>query len=297
MPSFPHFALLPGELQDMVWDEAANAPMVHFMVPVVSQSDWFDGEAALVPDKQSGARGLVHLSLTCRDARAAVVRRNKLIINKTVFRTFPFQGYKRIDLVLDLNVDLVCLANPTEWMEWEHVILWSARRLAIRYDPKWDVLNGVLAQEASLVDIGGGGCVHTALPGTRRDSEQQPSTGEASSSGLFCIRCITNGLQRFRNLEEFCLIVESRDQDRILSSWKESNDPVPRFYAYNGACFEIGHNIAHAMSGIEPAIALESIRECLVSAHLSRKNRLFYLRETCFSCRPAIGSGQSGRHD
>ncbi|KAM7207935.1 hypothetical protein V8F20_001729 [Naviculisporaceae sp. PSN 640] len=283
MRAFPQFALLPGELQDMIWDEAAAAPMVHFMVPVISQSDWFDGEATLIPDKQSGALGLVYLSLTCRDARAAVTRRNKNIINRTVFRTFPFQGYKRINLVLDLNIDLVCLANPTDWTEWEHVILWSARRLAIRYDPRWDVLSGVLAQQATISEMGSvGGCIHTALPGTRPPTRP----GESGPSGLFCIRCIANGLQRFRNLEEFCLIVEERrDGDKGTGSRGDDKiywDKVPKFYAYNGICFEVGDSAAHTMSGIEPAIALESIRECLYPL---------------ISYRPETGNGQRGSHD
>lgn len=282
MRGFPQFALLPGELQDMVWNEAARAPMVHFMVPVMSQSDWFNGEATLVPDRQSGALGLVYLSLACRDARAAVTRRNKNIINKTVFRTFPFQGYKRIDLVLDLSVDLVCLTNPTDWTEWEHVILWSARRLAIRYDPRWDVLNGVLAQQAAFSEMGGGGgCIHTALPGSRR--EQRPQSKESGTSGIFCIRCITNGLQRFRNLEEFCLIVENRDDsEKDMMAFREGNDgkkdTVPKFYAYKGTCFEVGNCTAHSMSGMEPAVALESIREYLVSSRLTYRpicNRMF----------------------
>lgn len=252
----------------MVWDEAATAPMVHFMVPVISQSDWFDGEATLVPDKRSGALSLVYLSLTCRDARAAVTRRNKNIVNKTVFRTFPFQGYKRIDLVLDLNVDLVCLANPTDWTEWEHVILWSARRLAIRYDPRWDVLSGVLAQQATISEMGGvGGCMHTALLGSRPPTR----SGDSGPSGLFCIRCIAHGLQRFRNLEEFCLIVEEcGDEDNGMGARGDGQiywDQVPKFYAYNGTCFEVGDSSAHAMSGVEPAIALESIRKCLVSGY------------------------------
>lgn len=250
----------------MVWDEAATiSPMVHFMVPMTSVSHWFEGEGTLVPDKQSGILGLVHLSLACRGARAAVIRRNKQIVNKSIFRTFHFHGYKTINLVLDLRRDLVCLTNPTEWPEWEHVLLWSARRVAIRYDPRWDVLNGVLAQQENL-SLVGGGCVHTSLPVTRGLNNHPPeAVGDSRQSALFCVRCIANGLRRFRNLEEFYLILKVDDENEAIMM---GSNEVAKFCSYNGACFEVGDldmSTSWTKAEMKPVMALEGIRECLVS--------------------------------
>jgi len=278
MKPFPQFVQLPGEIQDMVWDEAAMiSPMVHFMVPMTSVSHWFEGEVTLVPDRQSGALGLVHLSLACRGARAAVIRRNKKIVNKSIFRTFHFHGYKTINLALNLRADLVCLTSPTEWPDWEHFLLWGARRVAIRFDPGWDVDNGVLSQQQNL-SVVGGGCVHTSLTQSVVNNPSR-EVGSSPPGPLFCVRCIAEGLRRFRNLEEFYLILGGEDKSEAMLTKERDSERVrsdgrAKFFSYRGTCFEVAglDTIAPwTKAQMRPAMALEGIRECLVSHRFDEK--------------------------
>ncbi|KAK0611392.1 hypothetical protein B0T14DRAFT_500504 [Immersiella caudata] len=87
----------------------------------------------LIPDHESGALSLVHLSLSYRDARAAVVRRNTDAHGcKTILRISKFEEHKTMDLKLDFGEDLVVLGGATgrgmemegvlDWGEWAHVV-------------------------------------------------------------------------------------------------------------------------------------------------------------------------------
>ncbi|KAK3313059.1 hypothetical protein B0H66DRAFT_385011 [Apodospora peruviana] len=288
MSSFRQFARLPGELQDMVWDEAATiSPLLQFLKPMKSESHWSETEVVLAPSRESGAVNLVHLSLACRGARAAVLRRNRGITNKTIFRTFSFQGLKAMDLTVDLSVDLVGLANDysAKWGEYDHLIFWSARRVAFHYNPRWDVMNGVLAQQLQDGLTSAEGCIHTALS----EDFGTWTFAKLERGDLFCARCMANALHRFHKPKEFYLIVDpeviSAEGDSSLGagedhlatfgehrgSNQDDDDPASRgsdnvaletFHSYNRTYFEISERDAK-LSLRKPVAAMEAIRACL----------------------------------
>ncbi|KAK3346575.1 hypothetical protein B0T25DRAFT_281037 [Lasiosphaeria hispida] len=89
MTAFPYFAAMPGKLQNLIWDFTASpsTPTVHFLHKTKPHyGQWLDWDMPLHPSRQSAALNLVHLSLTCRAARAAVLRRNRAASGAIILR-------------------------------------------------------------------------------------------------------------------------------------------------------------------------------------------------------------------
>lgn len=250
MATFPQFSRLPGELRDLIWDAVATrSPLIHFFHCIPPHSaKWIDCNMLLAPDGQSGARGLVHLSLTCRAAHAAVLRRalrpwqnTRLNLpphypretekNKprlTILRVTPYEADRTVNLALDLNADIVVFGGPgvgrkdadkaLDWGEWSHILFSTARRFAVRYQPAWD---GATAAVVAPRDHGPGGQAHLLWPDclhlspararTGAGAGQQPRYPYPYPDPLFCARCVANVIRRFADLEEFFLIVDGEE--------------------------------------------------------------------------------------
>jgi len=294
--SFPQFAKLPVELQDLIWDHAATGPGlrgVHFfhqLEPTFAK--WTDWDMLLVPDRQSAALNLVHLSWTCRAARDAALRRNRAPgWNKTILRILSFQtpaGYRKmLNLTLDLGNDLVCFGSPDagyqetsaalDWGEWTHIIFSSARHFAIRYQPEWAsyfwASEGDGGLDRSIASLSPmfqqqqqwwpASCVHTSW-----------SSGIFQPNAPFCARCLVNVLCRFDRLESFYLVV-----DRCCGpaqSFRFHTDCKPKgplmtvdgrgrrtFHSYSRTYFELDESDA-SRDLIDPMMALRAIRANLV---------------------------------
>ncbi|KAK3391464.1 hypothetical protein B0T20DRAFT_79927 [Sordaria brevicollis] len=243
--AFTQFVRLPVELQDLVWDHAASlSPCLHFLQKL-PDTDWIDWDMHLVPDRhQSSDLNLRNLSLTCQDARSAVIRHIRAIKNRTLL---PMPRYgsppgPMNNLILDLTTDLVCFggadAGPKEtmaavdWADFEHIVFAGARRFAVRYfRPGWNVWGsssenddeGVGFSLEELQAMWRHECMHWthvgvaggpgpdgidvpdgAEEGRRRDLEIQ----YADSDPPFCARCVSNVMRRFERLEAFWLIVD-----------------------------------------------------------------------------------------
>ncbi|KAK3361935.1 hypothetical protein B0T24DRAFT_684160 [Lasiosphaeria ovina] len=239
---FPQFALLPAEIQLMIWAEAAaQSPHVHFFQNLEPKFEkWIDEDVLLVPNGQSGARGLVHLSRACKDAHSAVARREQAIDTKTLLRIMLGEARTgtTLRLTLDLRADLVCLGGPDasrqeldamlEWADPSHIIFTGARHLAVRYHPEWDRFR--------VKPVDHGDTCHRTL-WRRRDG--MPFCG-------VCIRCL---MARFKKLESFYLIVdgcspsESATPNNVEAQRAfECPGLKPRareFQAYNRTYFEL----------------------------------------------------------
>ena len=106
--SFSSFPLLPGELQNLIWSHATSPqPQIHFLTPIPPRCPGWKDCDLLLPTHQSGALSLVHLSLSCRDARAAVLRRNKTLCasgKATLLRVAWFESQRTAEVWLDLGL-------------------------------------------------------------------------------------------------------------------------------------------------------------------------------------------------
>jgi len=254
--AFPQFCRLPGELRDLIWDAAAErAPLMHFFHRVHPHSaKWIDWDMLLAPDAQSGARNLVHLSLTCRAARAAVLRRTRSRTLThvdhhqsaatftpptatpttttsppsplTLLRVAPYEADRTVNLALDLTSDIVCFGSPDasrkevdealDWGEWSHIIFSSARRFAVLYQPP--VPNRIQYPTVPTSAGVGGGDMRTRVLWSRPDCLHLSRTGTAGGywrvEPPFCPRCVANVVRRFAELKEFYLIVDGDKEER-----------------------------------------------------------------------------------
>ncbi|KAK0649276.1 hypothetical protein B0T16DRAFT_491932 [Cercophora newfieldiana] len=154
--TFPLFSLLPGELQNLIWEYAATSsglPSIHFLRVVHPRfPHWIDSDLYLVPDHHSSALSLVHISLACRDAHAAVVRRDAQAVphrdpqnggvNYTVLRISQFEALMTMNLKLDLAQDVIVLGSvkmPSDFEmaycdDWSNPVFSSARRVGILHN-------------------------------------------------------------------------------------------------------------------------------------------------------------------
>jgi hypothetical protein len=253
---FPLFPLL-----DLIWSAAATPPpQIHFLRRLEPRHDkWLDPDMLLVPHRASGALNTLHLSLACRGARAAVLR-HRTPACKTVLSVSPFEGPATY-LSLDLSADVICFGGPDAgmdeadaalgWSESEHVVFRGGRRLAVRYQPGWDVRMGREATRHAWPD-----CLHLVRG---RDGGAPP----------FCARCVANVLRRFEELREFWLIVDIREGrgegvgvvDEGVAGLEEEGRAV--FHSYDRTYFEVeGRDGMEGMEG--PLDAMRAIRESLV---------------------------------
>lgn len=254
--AFTQFVRLPPELQDLVWDHAASlSPCLHFLQKF-PDTDWIDWDMHLVPDRhQSSDLNLRNLSLTCQDARSAVIRHIRAIKHKTLV-PMPRYGSPPApmtnNLVLDLTTDLVCFggadAGPKEtmaavdWADFEHIVFAGARRFAVRYfRPGWKVWGnsaenddeGVGFSLEELQVVWRHECMHWTHVGVAGgpgpDGPDVPDGDEegrrrdleiqyADSDPPFCARCVSNVMRRFKRLEEFRLIVDPDCLDMLSAA-------------------------------------------------------------------------------
>lgn len=259
-PLFPLFPLLPGELRDLIWSAAASPrPQIHFLRRLEPRHDkWLDPDMILVPHRASGALNTLHLSLACRGARAAVLRHRTP--HKTVLSVSPFEGPATY-LSLDLSADVVCFGGPDAgmdeadaalgWSESEHVVFKGGRRLAVRYQPGWDVRGGREATRHAWPD-----CLHLARGA--KDGGTPP----------FCARCVANVLRRFEELREFWLIVDLPEEARegvvVDEGVAGLEEGRAVFHSYDRTFFEVEEG-RDGMEGMEgPLEAMRAIRESLV---------------------------------
>ncbi|KAK1830098.1 hypothetical protein QBC39DRAFT_411898 [Podospora conica] len=259
--TFPLFPLLPGELRDLIWTlAAAPPPQIHFLRRLDPRHDkWLDPDMLLVPDRASGALNTIHLSLTCRGARAAVLRHrtpNKTILSVSAFEAGPAHATY---LALDLSVDVICFGGADAgmheadaalgWSEAEHVVFRGGRRLAVRYQPGWDVPAGrEAATRHAWPD-----CLHLLR------------AGEAGGPPPFCARCLANVLRRFEELREFWLVVDvpSGEGEGVVDEGVAGLEEERRvFGSYDRRYFEVEEG-----EGLEgPLEAMRAIREALVAS-------------------------------
>lgn len=253
-PTFPLFPLLPGELRDLIWSAAASPPsQIHFLRRLEPRHDkWLDPDMLLVPHRASGALNTLHLSLACRGARAAVLR-HRTPACKTVLSVSPFEGPATY-LSLDLSADVICFGGPDAgmdeadaalgWSESEHVVFKGGRRLAVRYQPGWDVRGGREATRHAWPD-----CLHLARG------------AKGGTPPPFCARCVANVLRRFEELREFWLIVDVPGEGGVVDegvAGLEEGRAV--FHSYDRTFFEV-----EGVEGMEgPLEAMRAIREALV---------------------------------
>ncbi|KAK1752947.1 hypothetical protein QBC47DRAFT_304575 [Echria macrotheca] len=221
--SFPQFSLLPGELRNQIWDHASASPtpQIHFLHRTKPRSpQWIDWDMLLTPDRESGARNQVSLGLTCRDARAALLRRFSGLDNNskslTLLRVSALEAAaadKTVRVRLDLGRDVICFGSPDagpreadealDWGEWSHLVFSTARKFAVRYQGRY----GSLAEETPASRYGQHllwpDCLHLARlrPGQRQEEEEEEETP-------MCTRCVANVMRRFVDLREFWLIVD-----------------------------------------------------------------------------------------
>ncbi|KAK0625386.1 hypothetical protein B0T17DRAFT_617482 [Bombardia bombarda] len=263
--------------ENLVWDlAAALSPLIHFLhrdsnYPTIAQSS--DSELLLVPDRHSGALNLVHLTLACWDAHAAVVRRNRALRNKSILRAFRtkishgYGGSKTLYLNLDLRSDVVCLGGADagrgeadavlDWAESSHIMFTGARRFAIRYQAEWDVnlRRGVVSEHLRPNCLHASGAVFT---------ERRPEEGEEAErmpGRPFCARCMTNVLRRFERLESVYLVVDGGDESSTANGSK-------KFHGYSRTYFEmVGVEGCDELRG--PVVALQVLRESLIAAQRS----------------------------
>ncbi|KAK4183304.1 hypothetical protein QBC35DRAFT_394159 [Podospora australis] len=215
---FPQFTLFPGEIQNLIWDKAANlSPGIQFLVPPPRASElarqaWHSYDTQLVPSRQSAVLNEAHLSLACRDARAAVLRHKKAMRYKTILRIPPGNSAWKgalpsMNLNLDLRRDLVCfggadatsdeIRDVLDHVEGHHVVFSAAKRFAVRYSSGWEV----------------------PCPGPFQHDRRCPvSLVGMKNAGRpsFCSRCLARLVERFRFLEEFWLVA-----DELLNSTGE----------------------------------------------------------------------------
>ncbi|KAK5661846.1 hypothetical protein OQA88_9950 [Cercophora sp. LCS_1] len=260
MPYFPQFSLLPPEIRDLIWDFAANpAPQIHFFRRLRPRyPQWIDWDMLLLPDRQSGILNQTHLSLTCRAAHAAVLRRTKTLHPRTTLRISPHEADKTLNIALDLSKDIICFGGPDatrkesdealDWGEWSHVVFSCAKRVAVRYQPTgWDGSSEWAREQHRLWP----GCLHLGRGG-QGDVGGIGTTGNMSSGEPpFCPRCVANVLRRFKSLEEFWLIVDgfgAREVERDVAAEDEGIGLLEgtgtgmrgrRFGAYKRVYFEL----------------------------------------------------------
>ncbi len=125
----------------MVWYLAANgSPSVQFFYGLEANEPMsLYADLELVPDRQSAILNLINLSRTCHAARAAVLQHFRSIQNPTILRSPCYPGHPFLSLHLDLGSDIICSRTcgvPYEWAEYSHIIFTSARRFALRCQPK-----------------------------------------------------------------------------------------------------------------------------------------------------------------
>ncbi|KAK3995239.1 hypothetical protein QBC44DRAFT_366765 [Cladorrhinum sp. PSN332] len=207
--SFHQFLLFPGEIQNLVWDQAAalSPAGVHFLTSAPESSSWDSEDLTLIPSQHSAALNTVNLSLACRAARAAVLRHEKSITHKTYFRGTG--GKPRMNLTLDLRRDLICFGIGTgeedaravvDSSEGSHIVFTAARRLGIRYKKGWEL-------------PGHGPFQHDrrCLAGWRKEGSE--GSEGLKHAGGFCSWCVARVLERFRMLEEVWIIVDDGNDE------------------------------------------------------------------------------------
>ncbi|KAK4447823.1 hypothetical protein QBC34DRAFT_439766 [Podospora aff. communis PSN243] len=270
--TFPLFPLLPGELQNLIWHHAATSsglPSIHFLVRLPPRyPQWIDSDMLLIPDHESGALSLVHLSLSCRDARAAVLRRNQSQHgSKTILRISKFEAHKTMDLRLDLGEDLVVLGGASgkgmetegvlDWGEWAHVVFSGGRRVGVRWPGA-----GAGARR-------GIGCFHA-------DRERERGRDKGRAEVLpFCARCVAGVLRRFEDLRECFLILDGveegggkatvlgEDEEMDVEAMEGLKVSERRMYrSYGRTYFSLG-DVERRRELKGPVAALRAIRETL----------------------------------
>lgn len=255
MALFTQFASLPPELQDLVWDHAAAlSPCLHFLQKL-PDTDWIDWDMHLVPDRhQSTDLNLRNLSLTCHDARSAVIRHIRAIEHKTLV---PMPRYgsppaPMTNLTLDLATDLVCFGGAdagaketmaaADWADFEHIVFTGARQFAVRYfRPGWNLWGnsdddeGVGLSLEELQAMWRHECKHWTHVGVAGGPGPDGPDGDEElrrnleiqypdSDPPFCARCVANLIRRFEKLEEFWLIVDPDFLDMVGAAEDRKGD-------------------------------------------------------------------------
>lgn len=136
------------------------------------------------------------------------------------------------------------------WSESEHVVFKGGKRLAVRYQPGWDVRGGREATRHAWPD-----CLHLARGA--KDGGPPP----------FCARCVANVLRRFEELREFWLIVDvpegAREGVLVDEGVAGLEEGRAVFHSYDRTFFEVEGS--DGMEGMEgPLEAMRAIREALV---------------------------------
>ncbi|KAK4227284.1 hypothetical protein QBC38DRAFT_364611 [Podospora fimiseda] len=270
--SFHQFLLFPGEIQNLVWDEAAalSPAGIQFLNLNSQASSWESEDITLIPSKQSAALNTVHLSLACRAARAAVLRYEKNITNKTYLRG---DDKPRMNLTVDLRRDLICFGNgPGEQdaravvngSEGSHIVFSVARRLGIKYKKGWEL-------------PGHGPFQHDRRCSVGWRKEGLETTG-GSDEG-FCSWCVARVVERFKMLEEVWIIVDGGDDEvensegtEGIQGWNGTSKSLEmrRFEGYDLSYVSTGRCQQGNRSVKEASEVLERIKCNLMDPRFSR---------------------------
>ncbi|KAK4664263.1 uncharacterized protein QC763_503980 [Podospora pseudopauciseta] len=261
-PQFPQFSLFPGELQNLIWDHAAqllssptSTPGIHFLLqpPLLSpntpplirpapfqlSTPWLTNDLDLIPTRDSFCLNLANLLLTCRASRAAILRNNAsfpFAHNRTILRSLSQKGYpmlcapKSVDLSLDLHRDLVSLTSANGTCD-------EVRRMLDFTDGNHFMFS---AARKFAVRYGLGWELPT--PGPFQHDRRCPTGWMGMRGGGrpgFCSRCVGRLVERFRRLEEVWVLVDLPEKGwkRVDGGWgrkKEFEGWDRRWFAVEG---------------------------------------------------------------
>ncbi|KAK4166831.1 hypothetical protein QBC43DRAFT_312517 [Cladorrhinum sp. PSN259] len=297
--SFHQFPLFPGEIQNLIWDQAAalSPGGIHFLTPTAPpryynsgsavSSSWNSNDITLVPSHNSAALNTINLSLTCRASRAAVLRHEKSITDKTYLRTISSgaNNHPSMNLTLNLRRDMICFSTGSwddnnsreavDSVEGYHIVFSSARKLGLRYKKGWELPGfGPFPHE------------RRCLGGWR-----EGFFGDERLFG-FCSFCVARVVERFSRLEEVWMIVDEgtddagdNDENENEANWKggrvsgvegwdgfsiSSNRERRRFEGYKMSYVTVGKDEDISGTVREASEVLERIKCSLMDPRFSQ---------------------------